>query len=176
MKNTVFFTELHGSIRNIPNALGVIDSTVSTKSHKLYHLYEAWRQRKSKTLFYYYRFSKRCKPSRLLAPNQGQEQLDDYRTEFGEDDFARFFKNTWESGQGSIITPAMIEATRVIGLNNKLCGGPEIISLLDKVYTAEDTLTENHIKRDNSATYLFEFKDQILESTNHAFGFCLSTA
>ena len=164
MKNTVFFTELHGSIRNIPNALGVIDSTVSTKSHKLYHLYEAWRQRKSKTLFYCYRYSKDANQADYWHPNQGQEQLDDYRTEFGEDDFARFFKNTWESGQGSIITPAMIEATRVIGLNNKLCGGPEIISLLDKVYTAEDTLTENHIKRDNSMDRILTSKIRFLKA------------
>ena len=30
MKNPKFFTQLDGSIRNIPNAMGVIDSTVSS--------------------------------------------------------------------------------------------------------------------------------------------------
>lgn len=71
---------------------------------------------------------------------------------------------TWESGQGSIITPAMIEATRVIGLRDKLCGGPEIISLLDKVYTAEDTLVENHIKRDHSMDRLLTSKISFLKA------------
>ncbi len=39
MKNPRFFTQLDGSIRNIPNALGCIDSTVSDKNHVLYKIY-----------------------------------------------------------------------------------------------------------------------------------------
>jgi hypothetical protein len=36
MTNPKFFVQLDGSIRNMPNAIGVIDSTVSEKSHILY--------------------------------------------------------------------------------------------------------------------------------------------
>ena len=39
MKNPKFFTQLYGSIRNVVNALGVIDSTVSEKDHILYKQY-----------------------------------------------------------------------------------------------------------------------------------------
>lgn len=151
MTNTTFFTELYGSTRNIPNALGVIDSTVSTKSHKLYHLFEAYREKKSPTLFFCYRYSKNADQRDYWNPNQTQQQLDSYQVELGPEDFDRFFKNTWESGQGSIITPSMIEATKYVGINGKLTDGSPIISLLDKVNKAKDTLMENHIKNNHSS-------------------------
>lgn len=158
MTNTVFFTELHGSIRNIPNALGVIDSTVSPKSHKLYQLYEAWKEKKSPTLFFCYRSSKNGKQEDYWHPNQTQQQLDSYEIEFGSDDFARFFKNTWEAGQGSIITPGMIASMNIAGIDGKLVSGQEIVHVLNKIEDAKNTLEERHIKNDHSMDRMLENK------------------
>jgi len=45
MKNTKFYTQIYGSIRNIPNSFGAIDSTVSTKMHVLYRLFKTAQKR-----------------------------------------------------------------------------------------------------------------------------------
>ena len=68
MKNPKFFVQLDGSIRNIPNAFGIIDSTVSEKTHVLYKLYTQALQKKTKGVYFSYRSSptaakRKSKPS-----------------------------------------------------------------------------------------------------------------
>ena len=58
MKDPVFKTQIDGSIRNIVNAFGLIDSTVAAKDQIRYHLFEAYKKGEDKTLFFDYRLSK----------------------------------------------------------------------------------------------------------------------
>jgi hypothetical protein len=51
MKKPKFFSQLHGSTRNVPNRLVVIDTTVSDKQHILYQLYQASKKGKEKHCF-----------------------------------------------------------------------------------------------------------------------------
>lgn len=163
MKNTTFFTELHGSIRNIPNALGVIDTTVSTREHKLYDLYKVWVQKKDPTLFYCYRSSKNADPKDYWHPNQTQKQLDSYKTIFDPLDFDRFFRNTWEAGDAAVISPLMIKALNVVGINGKICDGAEIISHLSKIKKAEDILEQNDLNNDHSSDRLLKSRITFLK-------------
>lgn len=163
MKDTTFFTELHGSIRNIPNALGVIDSTVSTKSHKLYELYDHYIHKRSTTLFFCYRYSKEARQEDYWHPNQTQEQLNNYQIEFGPEDFDRFFKNTWESGQGSIITKSMIQGIGIVGINGKISEGTDIISILDKINACDGKIAENILKDNLGPNRALETKMKFLQ-------------
>ena len=78
MKNPRFFVQLDGSIRNMPNALGVIDSTVSDKTHILYKLYQSYldREKNGDNMTY---FLYRCSPEGLsedfFNPQMTQKQL-----------------------------------------------------------------------------------------------------
>ena len=118
MKNPKFFVQLDGSTRNMPNALGIIDSTVSTKTHILYKLYSSWIENKHKGMtFFSYRCSKEASYKDFFNPQMTQEQLDDYRMKFPPAEFDRYFRNVWESGVGKVFSEDMVDATRILSVH-----------------------------------------------------------
>jgi hypothetical protein len=138
MKNSKFFVQLDGSIRNIPNAIGVIDSTVSTKTHILYKLYDSFINRTSKTIYFDYRFSKDGKASDYWNPNMSQAQLDDYRAKFPLGDFERYFLNAWSSSSQKIFTPEMLEAMKYIGIDRAVGNNGELMRAIEAKTKAEE--------------------------------------
>lgn len=131
MKNPKFFVQIDGSIRNIPNAMGFIDTTVSEKSHILYQLYETYAQGKDDTLFFSHRYSKDADFRDYTNPNMTQKQLDAYRAKFPPAEFDRYFRNMWNAGAQKLFTDAMVEATQIVGVDGAL-GGNEIVQTLLK--------------------------------------------
>ena len=115
MKNPEFFQQVHGSIRNIPNAMGFIDSTVSPKDHILYRQYEAFIKKKDPTIFFSYRFSGQADFRDYWHPLNTQVQLDSYRTSFLPSAFDRYFKNLWTVGADKVFEPYQVEAINYIG-------------------------------------------------------------
>lgn len=130
MKNPKFFVQLDGSTRNIPNAIGVIDSTVSDRTHILHKLFQTFSKSKDPTLYFSYRYSKNGEYQDYWNPQMTQIQLDSYREKFPLGDFERYFLNLWSAGAAKVFTPEMIEATHYIGLDNKIGPHDEMISLI----------------------------------------------
>lgn len=141
MKNPKFFVQLDGSIRNIPNAFGVIDSTVSTKSHILYQLYDTYMHRKDPSLFFSYRFSQYGKQEDYWNPNMSQPQLDAYRSKFPLQEFERYFLNTWGSASLKVFTDEALEATKWLG-----CDGVPLNSAVTMQTVAELCQREKNLK------------------------------
>ncbi len=144
MKNPKFFVQLDGSIRNIPNALGVIDSTVSSKQHILYNLFKGFMDRTSKTLYFSYRFSLKGKAEDYWNPNMSQSQLDDYKAKFPLQDFERYFLNTWGSASARVFTDKMIQGMRHIGYNGSLENPKELMDSVELMVKSEEEV--NFIK------------------------------
>jgi len=132
MKNPKFYTQLDGSIRNIPNALGVIDSTVSEKTHILYTLYENARKGKTKKVYFSYRSSKHGNLDDYWNPHMTKVQLSDYKAKFPFGDYERYFLNLWSAGMQRIFTDEMIEGTKIIGVDGELLNQSKIAQLLKK--------------------------------------------
>ncbi len=120
MKNPKFFTQLDGSIRNIPNAMGVIDSTVSAKEHILYSLYDTFRKGLDKTLYFSHRESPKADHRDFTNPEMTQNQLNSYRAKFPTREFAMYFKNTWDAGAKKMFSQDAIQAMKYIGIHNAL--------------------------------------------------------
>ncbi len=120
MKNPKFFVQLYGSIRNMPNALGVIDSTVSSKQHVLYELYTQSTGGKTKKVYFSHRCSEKGAFEDYWNPNMDQDQLDDYRLTFPFGDFERYFKNTWSAGSSQVFTLETIEEMSILGVKGGL--------------------------------------------------------
>lgn len=131
MNNPKFFTQLDGSIRNIPNALGVIDSTVSAKSHILYRLFDTWRKGLDRTLYFSHRDSPKASHKDFTNPEMTQVQLNSYRAKFPSREFAMYFKNTWDAGSKKMFTEAAFIATQYIGYRNSLGEYNKILSTID---------------------------------------------
>lgn len=132
MKKPNFFVQLDGSIRNIPNAFGVIDSTVSPKTHVLYKMYESYISRKTKTLFFSYRCSPKAEIADYWNPNMDQQQLDDYKEKFPLGDFDKYFKNIWGSSAEQVFTPEMIESIAYLGVKNKIAPQSEVMAVVNR--------------------------------------------
>lgn len=142
MKNPKFFVQLDGSIRNIPNAFGVIDSTVSAKSHILYQLYDTYIHRKDPSLFFSYRFSPKGQSEDYWNPNMSQPQLDSYRSKFPLAEFERYFLNTWGSASLKVFSDEALEATQWIGCDGVMMNSQVLMQILAEKVKAEQNLKD----------------------------------
>jgi len=126
MKKPKFFTQLDGSIRNIPNALGVIDSTVSSKLHVLYRLYENFTLGKTKAVFFSYRCSTDADLLDYWNPNMTEDQLSDYQVKFPFGEFERYFQNLWSAGIDQVFSSEMIEEMGILGCDGGILNHSDI--------------------------------------------------
>uniref|UniRef100_A0A6M3K7P7 Terminase n=1 Tax=viral metagenome TaxID=1070528 RepID=A0A6M3K7P7_9ZZZZ len=150
MKNPRFFIQLYGSIRNVPNALGVIDSTVSEKTHILYKLYQNFTEKKTRLMFFSYRFSRLGVPDDYWNPNMDTDQLNDYKENFPFGEFEKYFQNLWEAGSFKMFSEAQIEESKYIGTNAKIMNVDELKEdIKDKIHyqnKIEDLMSKNVYK------------------------------
>jgi len=140
MKNPKFFVQLDGSIRNIPNALGVIDSTVSTKDHVLYELYSNWKAGKLRKVFFSYRFSKLGLPEDYWNPNMDEDQLNDYRIKFPFGEFERYFLNLWSAGTIQIFSDEVIEEIGILGVDDGILNHSLVKKCVEEVAKLNDVI------------------------------------
>jgi hypothetical protein len=148
LKNHKFFYQLDGSIRNIPNALGTIDSTVSEKNHPLHKLYKSWKENKDPTLYFSHRQSEQGRMEDFWNPLMTAVQLDSYREKFPDAEFAQYFKNTWEAGARKVFTKNMVKETRYIGARSQLGMHAEIQATLQKLDKIDEQLDNADYKPD----------------------------
>lgn len=151
MKNPKFFVQLDGSIRNIPNAMGVIDSTVSEKTHILYQLYQSSIENLGGAVYFSYRCSPKGIHEDFMNPQMTQKQLEDYKTKFPPQEFARYFKNVWDTGVKKIFTAAQLEAMHyygIIGADPKDYIAP--VNMILGLEKKDELLLEIQTKRQNN--------------------------
>lgn len=155
MKNPKFFVQLDGSIRNIPNAFGLIDSTVSDRDHILYQTYEGWRDSKLKRVFFSHRQSREAKAEDFWNPYMTQDQLDDYAAKFPTAEFDRYFKNSWDSGQQKPFTREVIEETNIIAYAGNHLDHLNTSRALQKKWQLLDSVDdiESVVNKKNTYTY-----------------------
>jgi len=161
MKNPKFFTQLDGSIRNIPNSLGVIDSTVSEKTHILYGLYENFIKGKTKKVYFSYRCSKVGDLSDYWNPNMTETQLSDYKAKFPFGDFERYFLNLWSAGTQRIFSDEAIEATKLISVDGELMSTGKMLKLLKDKNHLIDVASDVKKKGEEFAEGVIETQEKI---------------
>ena len=164
MKNPKFFSQIDGSTRNVPNAIGVIDSTVSDKGHILYKLYETYKSGKAPYLYFSHRSSQDARQEDYFHPQMGQTQLDDYRAKFLKPDFDRYFKNTWEAGATRMYSPEVVAAINYLGLDKHVGNQQEVVRLLGLVEQHRSAIMT---LKDEADTGFTEKALQVVQSHNN---------
>jgi len=114
LKNRTFWDKVDGNIRNVPNAFGVIDSTVSSKEHLLYILYDGFVKGKDPLTYFSYRCSEKLDYRDYWHPNQTQAQLNSYKSKQPLT-YAKQFKNLWSAGAEKIFSADQVEAMNYMG-------------------------------------------------------------
>ncbi len=133
MRNPRFFTQLDGSIRNIPNAFGLIDSTVADEDHILTRLEKGAMSGSDPTTFVSYRFSPEGDYRDFWHPYNTQAQLDSYKTKFTTPEYDRYFRNVRPSANSRVFSDAQIDAMGIIGIDDVI-GGDGIVSTVQSKY------------------------------------------
>jgi len=146
MKNPKFFVQLDGSTRWVPNALGVIDSTVSDKGHVLFKLFQTYNSGEDPLLYFSHRCSPGAKEKDYWNPNMSQEEIDSFRGKFPPEEFERYFENTWSAGQKKQFTREMVESTRYLGANGKFNNHGEVMALVKRKIKVLETADEGEAK------------------------------
>lgn len=152
MKKPKFFVQLDGSIRNMPNAFGVIDSTVSDKTHVLYQLYRNYEESKTKTVFFNYRCSRNGDPEDYMNPYMTRGQLEDYRAKFPFGEFERYFLNTWEAGRTQLFPQPVIEALDVIGIDGGFMNMDTVMKEMERKIELQK-ISKDHQKKGLESDY-----------------------
>ena len=149
MKNPRFFYQLDSSRRNIPNAQGYIDSTVSEKGHVLHKLYEAspLRSNEDPGILFMYRFSEEARQGDYIHPFNTQKQLNSFKTKFTKSEFAKYFKNTWELVDTSVFSPAMIESMKFVGYQGELGQQQSIINTCKRTTRLKAEMKDHDLDR-----------------------------
>jgi hypothetical protein len=132
LKQPKFFEQMDGNIRNVPNAIGLIDTTVSGRGHILYSLFEAHRKGLDPRLYFSYRYSEGGDYRDYWHPNNTQVQLDSYKVKFALGGFDRYFKNLWTAGTEKVFRPVLVEAMQYLGVGAQINAQGHLIELLDR--------------------------------------------
>lgn len=154
-----FFTQLDGSIRNIPNALGCIDSTVSKKDHILYRLYEIWKKGSDPTVYFSHRESPNADYRDYWNPEMTKAQLNSYKEKFPEGEFNQYFKNTWDSAAVKFFAPEVIQATLYAGFNNVLGEQSKVLQVLKN---CENLEKNKNIPDDQKQALITDMKSHLI--------------
>ena len=151
MKNPKFFSELHGSIRAVPNALGTIDSTVSTKTHFLYNqMYKPFIEKRDPTLFFSYRCSPEARVEDFWNPEMTQQQLDSYKSTLPS--FDQFFRNTWESAaMNKLCSEDALESCKVLKKDGKLALDASIVEVFKEKRMINGKINANAVAFGNAS-------------------------
>lgn len=128
-KKFTFFTEIDSSMRGVVNGLGVIDTTVSSKTHILYKLYKTAKAGKDPFLFFSYRVTKGL-AGQFWNPEITQDYLRSQKERLPFGEYERFFLNTWAAGSERIFTDEMIEAVNYLGVDKQIGTHKELMKLL----------------------------------------------
>lgn len=163
---TTFFGDIYSSMRNTPNALGVIDSTVSTRDHTLFKLYKDKLERKSGTETTYFHY--KCNPTadwKLYEhPANDERQIKAMRRQLSSEPgkFEMFFQNTWDSAASSLFPDIEGEASHFLGADGALFNQSKIIDIctqIDSIYSANE-----EVKGDkNHFTLRYDGMDRVKE-------------
>ncbi|MFZ3046505.1 MAG: hypothetical protein WA151_11365 [Desulfatirhabdiaceae bacterium] len=138
MKNEDFFAKLDMSMRNKPNALGIIDTTVSSKTHPLYRLYKAFIEKADTKLYFSYRSSTTGHFTDYIHPRNSAAQLASYKVKHALN-FGRFFLNLWSSGSERVFSEEQVEGINYIGADAQVLNHHRVIELIQEKHKIIDS-------------------------------------
>lgn len=113
-----FFAKWYGSLRNTPNALGLIDTTVAPEGHWVKeNIYKAYLDNPDGLVYFSHRGNRGAKIENYWNPNSREKELAAFRKAMGDREFKRFFENLWEGDDDGVITTEDMEVMGYLGLD-----------------------------------------------------------
>ena len=131
---TTFFSEIFTSTRNVINAVGIIDTTVSDMEHTLRKLYDKVvnKEKGHERIFFYYESNPEADPDKYHNPLNNRQQLETFEAALGHlpGQFDMLFRNTWESASRDLFDKLDIQAMSYIGVDGNIGNHKGVIDIL----------------------------------------------
>ncbi len=112
MRDEQFYSQLTGSIRGVPNAMVLIDSTVSPRGHIFHRLYKIHQKSKS-SIVYFQHYS-----DKYFNPGTTKSFLNHQESTLLITEYNKYFRNRWEDGSGSVFPSYSLMEMRYLCTNN----------------------------------------------------------
>lgn len=137
LQDTKFFYDLWSSLRNVPNAMVLVDTTVARPGHLVHNLWQTFVKGEDPKIYFHHYADKH------YNPEMTEEELNHFRQTMPEILFNMYFRNRWEDAAGSLFPVERITEIGVCGLDGK--PGPPTAEL--RAHVKE--LREWEVKRNN---------------------------
>lgn len=119
LQDTKFFYDLWTSLRNVPNAMVIVDTTVARPGHLVHKLWQTY-QKGTDPLIYFHHYS-----DKHYNPEMTEEALNHFRETLPDILFNMYFRNRWEDAAGSLFPIDKIRQMRILEVDGKLAPCPE---------------------------------------------------
>jgi hypothetical protein len=160
-KDRQFFIDFWSSTRATPNAMTLVDTTVATKGHIVYSLWETYCSGEDPLLYFDH------KQDDIRNPETTPEQLNSFKRQMLPQEYAMYFRNRWEDALGSLFFP---NAVKKIGLAGVKVDNTEVLGQskeLDEALLELDDLKQERadlVRAEISATVITDRIDAIESS------------
>lgn len=137
LQDTKFFYDLWSSLRNVPNAMVLVDTTVARPGHLVHNLWQTFVKGEDPKIYFHHYADKH------YNPEMTEEELNHFRQTMPEVLFNMYFRNRWEDAAGSLFPIERIMEMGVCGIDGKIAPPtPELTAFVKE-------LREYEIKRNN---------------------------
>jgi len=111
LQDTKFFYDLWTSLRNVPNAMVLVDTTVARPGHLVHNLWQTYTKGEDPKIFFHHYADKHYNPEMTI------EELNHFRQNMPEVLFSMYFRNRWEDAAGSLFPTEKVREMSVCGLD-----------------------------------------------------------
>ena len=120
LQDTKFFYDLWTSLRNVPNALVLVDTTVARKGHLVHNLWQTYRKGEDPKIYFNHYDDVHHNPEMT------QEELNHFKKTLPSSIFSMYFRNRWEDAAGNFFSTNRIKEIEVCGVDGKTGLLPEV--------------------------------------------------
>lgn len=115
-----FFYDLWTSLRNVPNSMVLVDTTVAIRGHLVHGLWQTYCKNEDPYLLFYHYADKH------YNPEMTQAALDHFRNGLPEHLYNMYFRNRWDDAVGSFFEKGSLREMDFIGIDGKVGPCPEL--------------------------------------------------
>jgi hypothetical protein len=136
LRDQSFIVELEGSIRQVANAMSIIESTVSREGTYYHRQYKISLEGKDPLLYFQYYCDKH------YNPNMTPEELKHYEHSFFPEEYDMYFRNRWGDAGTGLFSTAKIMEVGILGIDGKIGPSEELTKTIKEYIELEHKLSQ----------------------------------
>lgn len=147
LRDESFYSQLSGSVRSIPNAMVLIDSTVAPKGHPFWRLYQAFLDGDPLVYFQHYE-------DQYFNPETTPEYLASKKRTMLATEYAKYFRNRWEDATDGVFPADSILEMGFAGIKGRGIGPSDEMTEKIKELSEQNAKLRNPLTEKGNLTII----------------------